>query len=413
MLTPAPFRSLAYRRQWLGDLLTSWCFEIERLVLGWYILVETRSVVMLTLFGAMQYGGTLVAPMVGVLGDRKGSRIVLTTMRFCYATCAGALLLIAWSGHLEPRLVLIIGAVAGLVIPSDIGMRGALIAETQPRDQLMAAMGAARTTSDTARIGGALAGAGLLAAFGIVATYGVVTVAYVMSALLTLGARVGATESGPELRPSAPPSSPWFDLKQGLAYVWTTPHILAGMSIACLVNLTAFPIMGGVLPYVAKEVYGLGQTGLGYLSAGIGVGAFIGSIAVGVAAPRLPAGRVMLIATIAWYTLLLAFALVDSPIAGGLLLALVGLAQSFSMVPLAVMLLRTAEPKFRGRVMSVRMLAIYSLPIGLLGAGGLIERFGFRATGTAYAVLGIATTLLIGLTWRRALWHAGAAGNSR
>ena len=39
------------------------------------------------------------------------------------------------------------------------------------------------------------------------------------------------------------------------------------------------------------------------------------------------------------------------------------------MVPLSIILLRAAGEKFRGRVMGVRMMAIYSLPIGLLAAG--------------------------------------------
>jgi len=36
-------------------------------------------------------------------------------------------------------------------------------------------------------------------------------------------------------------------------------------------------------------------------------------------------------------------------------------------------LLRSAGHRFRGRVLGVRMLAIYSLPLGLLTAGALIE----------------------------------------
>ena len=39
------------------------------------------------------------------------------------------------------------------------------------------------------------------------------------------------------------------------------------------------------------------------------------------------------------------------------------------MVSHTVMLLRTATARFRGRVIGVRMLAIYSLPLGLLTAG--------------------------------------------
>ena len=70
----APFRVRSYRFQWPADLLTSWAFEMETLILGWYVLVETNSVVMLTIFGALLYGGTLIAPIVGVWSDRIGHR---------------------------------------------------------------------------------------------------------------------------------------------------------------------------------------------------------------------------------------------------------------------------------------------------------------------------------------------------
>src|SRR4051812_12383370 len=66
----APFRVRSFRFQWPADLLTSWAFEMETIILGWYVLVETKSVVWLTLFGASQYLGTLIAPLYGVAGDR-------------------------------------------------------------------------------------------------------------------------------------------------------------------------------------------------------------------------------------------------------------------------------------------------------------------------------------------------------
>src|SRR5438552_17417763 len=94
----APFRIRSYRFQWPADLLTSWAFEMETLILGWYVLVETNSVVMLTVFGALLYGGTLIAPIVGVWSDRIGHRTMLTAMRTGYATVAGLLLALAFTG---------------------------------------------------------------------------------------------------------------------------------------------------------------------------------------------------------------------------------------------------------------------------------------------------------------------------
>ena len=34
----APFRIRNYRFQWPADLLTSWAFEMEMIILGWYVL---------------------------------------------------------------------------------------------------------------------------------------------------------------------------------------------------------------------------------------------------------------------------------------------------------------------------------------------------------------------------------------
>ena len=74
---------------------------------------------------------------------------------------------------------------------------------------------------------------------------------------------------------------------------------------------------------------------------------------------------------------------------GGIItLMLAGFAQSFCIVSLTVLLLRTSHERLRGRVIGVRMLAIYSLPLGLLAAGVLIERIGFSATATLYASVG-------------------------
>src|SRR3979490_3463424 len=86
----APFRVRSFRFQWPADLLTSWGSEMENLVLGWYILVETGSVLALTLFWALQYLGTLLAPVFGMAGDRIGHRTILCAMRAAYALVAAA-----------------------------------------------------------------------------------------------------------------------------------------------------------------------------------------------------------------------------------------------------------------------------------------------------------------------------------
>ena len=152
---------------------------------------------------------------------------------------------------------------------------------------------------------------------------------------------------------------------------------------------------------------------LGMLAAGFASGGLIGSLMLSTVARNIPAGRVMISFTFVWYAMLLVYSHVESPALGIALLMLAGFMQSLSMVPMAVMLLRSAEPRFRGRVMGVRMLAVYGMPLGLLLAGWLIQRFGFVATATGYCLFGLVATGAIALIWRRHLFPLAAPANGR
>jgi MFS family permease len=409
----APFRIRNYRFQWPADLLTSWAFEMETLILGWYVLVETGSVVWLTLFASLTYIGTLIAPMFGVAGDRIGHRDLLVMMRVTYAVLAATLMTLALTGQLSPLYVLIIVAVMGLVRPSDLGVRGALVATIMPHDQLIGAISISRTTMDTARMAGALSGAGMFAALGMGPAYMAIVGLYLVSTGLTL-CIVAPWKPHPvdEGADGALRRSPMRDLKEGVAYVWTTPRMRAAMWIAFLANLTAYPLSNGLLPYIAREIYGTNQTGLGYLSASYAVGSLVGSIALSLIG-GIRVARLMIGATVVWYTTLLMFAQVQTMPTAIACLMLAGLAQSLAMISIAVILMRTASEHFRGRVMGVRMLAIYSLPLGLLAAGSLIGEIGFAATGTLYAAAGLALMLAIVLHWRADLWHVHAPANAK
>ncbi|MBM3531418.1 MAG: MFS transporter [Alphaproteobacteria bacterium] len=411
----APFQTRSFRFQWPADLATSWAQEMEGVILGWYILVETGSVMMLAVFGSVMLVGTLLAPMFGVVGDRIGHRNLLCLMRATYSALAFTLMALIFTGAVSPLWVFVIATLMGSVRSSDLVMRNAIIGNTIPTPLIVGAMSISRTTGDSARIAGALAGAGIVAALGMGPAYLVIALLYMTSFLLTLGVAGSGPSAhsigemtGMPMRPSA-----WRDLGDGLAYVWRTPHLLAAMFIAFLVNLTAYPWSNGLLPYVAREVYRIDQTGLGYLVASFAIGAIIGSIGLSTHGSGIKPARMMIVFSALWHALLFVFALVETEVNGIVVMALAGLCQSLCLVPLAAMLVRTSEPRFRGRVMGVRMLAVYGLPVGLMLTGPLIERFGFTATGLLYSTFGVVATFAIGLIWRRAVWPADAPGNAR
>ena len=261
---------------------------------------------------------------------------------------------------------------------------------------------------------GALVGAGVVAAFGMVVAYAAISLIHLAGALLTLRTDSGR-HAAPAVTGQAPAArpSPWRELREGLAYIWHTPVLLAAMAVAALVNLSAFPFSGGLMPYIARDVFMLDQRGLGWLVASFAGGSLVASLAMGAVGGRLRPGRTMLLACVAWYLCLFGFAATRQPALAMVLLAAAGACQSTSMLALSMLLLRSSDQRFRGRIMGVRMLAIYPLPLGLLLAGALIPRLGYGWTAGMMLGSGLLLAGAIGLAWRGHLWQADAPANQR
>jgi predicted MFS family arabinose efflux permease len=147
------------------------------------------------------------------------------------------------------------------------------------------------------------------------------------------------------------------------------------------------------------------------LSASFSVGALVGSLVLGTNVFSLGTARAMFISTVCWFGLLLDFAPLTSFVAGAVILLCAGFAQSMCMTPLAAVMLRSTDAKFRGRIMGLRVLAIWGLPLGLLISGPLISSIGFVATTVLYTTLGILATVTVAWKWRERLWQADAPAN--
>jgi predicted MFS family arabinose efflux permease len=287
-------------------------------------------------------------------------------------------------------------------------MRSALVSETVPREMLLSAMSIQRTTQDSARIIGALSGAGLVASLGIGPAYVAVTAFYVAAVVLGLNAGPARARRAPN---ATAPQSPWSDLKSGLRYVRDTPHLFGMMCLALMLNLTAFPLMTGLLPYVAREVYQGDRILLGYMVACAASGALIGSVLINRFGTRMQQGRMSIVFSAGWYAMLLVFSQASTPAAGLPALVLAGCMQCLALVPMTTALLRATDDRYRGRIMGIRMLAIYGNIPGLLASGPMIAHLGYATTAAIFCAFGMITTLAVVLRWRHALWHAAAAVN--
>src|SRR5262249_2000045 len=189
---------------------------MEGVILGWFVLVSTGSVLALATFGSLQFLGTLISPLFGMVGDRIGNRNLLCLMRGVYVAVSAGLMGLFLTGWAAPVPVFALAMIMGLVRPSDVTMRNLLVGETMPTDYLRRAMGVSRPTADSARLVGALTGAGLVAALGAGIAYVAVTSVYAASLILTLNVgvrRVRMVGEDPTVH-----DSPLKALRQGFAY---------------------------------------------------------------------------------------------------------------------------------------------------------------------------------------------------
>ncbi len=409
------FESRSFRFQWPADLCTAWALEMETIILGWYMLVETGSVLMLAIFGALQFMGTLFSPTLGMFGDRLGLRNVLTSMRAFYALMSSVVLLLVLNRQINPFAVLMVITLVGLLRPTDSGLRSALVSATVPPARLTSAIALSRITLDSAKVGGALVGTSFMAFFGMAPAYVVITVLYLLGALLTTltastprSRKIVTTVGEFGVRPSA-----WSELKAGVMYIWRNPRLLAAICLAIVVNLTAFPFTAGLMPYIARDVFQLDQRGLGMMVASFACGAAIGSVAVGMLGKRLRPARTMITMQIIWFLFLIGFVLSSNRWMAMSMLVCAGIAQSLSMLPLSILLLRTSEGHLRGRIMGVSIATLYALPIGLLVAGNLIPAVGYQAAAVMMICSGLMLTLIAAVAWRKHLLPLDALGNTR
>jgi MFS family permease len=397
----APLRSLRvrdFRLLWASDALGSWAEHTEFIVLSWFVLVSTDSPLLVGAFGAVRFVGTLFAPFYGVMADRYNRARLFAGIRTMVTAVTCAVLALAVSGQLSIWYVFILMTLEGIARSGYIVTRQALVADKLPSEALMNGVALNRVAWNAAQLAGPLAGGVMLSRLGTVWAYIPVVALNLTASLLAYLIRpVAPSKAG-----SA--TSVWSNLNDSFRYIGKNQVILALLLMALLVNFAAFPLNNGLMPVFARNVLGSGPTGLATLLAAYAASALVGSLFIAVLKGLARPGRFLLVATLAWHLGLLAFAGSRWFGVSVAILLATGVAQSFSMVTIGMLLLNMTSPEMRGRVMGARALAVYSLPLGLLISGALADVFGAPLAMAVFAMVGVLFTALIAV-WLRRLWR--------
>ncbi|MCI0440564.1 MAG: MFS transporter [Chloroflexi bacterium] len=392
------FQARNFRYLWLADSLLGFAEQMELVALAWFVLVETDSAFLVGLLASLRYTGTLFSPLYGVAVDRYDRKKVLAGIRASFVAIAALILALLVTGRLEVWQVLLFVGVDGMGRAFDNVARQAMLPDLVERSRLMNAVALTRTGRDITQIVGPIIGGFMLGRAGMDWTYALIIAVHGSTALLVLQLKPPArtvTGAGVKI---------WRSLKEAGSYIGRDEALLALMIMAFVVNLTAFTVAYGMMPVFARDVLDTDSTGLGILLGSYSAGSFLGSVAIAWLPQFKRGGKTVLLASLVWHGALLVFSQTRWFAPSLPVLALAGLGQSFTMVTMAMLLLSATSPELRGRVMGVRSLAVYGLPLGLLISGALADALGAPVAIALTMSVGLAFTILVAARFH-ALWR--------
>jgi MFS transporter, DHA1 family, staphyloferrin A biosynthesis exporter len=334
----------------------------------------------------------VTGPMAGVAADRMDRQKLMLRTQYVLIVTAVVMGGLVASGLLQVWHIFVFTLITGIAWTFSEPVRQSLIPSVVPKRELANAIALNSGGFNLMKVIGPALGGLMIALFGAAGNFFVQSVAYVGVLVMIYLMHV------PPIPAEARRSSALASLKEGFAYVWSTPAVLALMILAYVPRIFAVPYQT-LMPVFQKDVLRVGPEGLGMLMAAPGVGAVLSVLMLASFANRFRRQGLLLVGSI----LVLGFFLILFSQTTSFPLALVVLvaAGGFQMLFLAstnTMLQLIVPDELRGRVMSLYMLDRGLMPAGALFAGVVAHFIGAPSTVATMGIIVIVLTLVV--AWR-------------
>ena len=401
VVTPRPtttrrggmFRALShrdFRLFWIGAFLSNVGTWMQAVAQGWLMLLLTNSAFWLGLDAFVATApGFLFTLAGGVFADLIDRRRLLLFTQVVAGMAALGLAVLVGTGVVNRWMVLgfsfITGCCMALASPSFLAMTYDLVG----REDLPNAIAMNSTQFQLARVvGPALAGVAfkLFDLAGCFFANGLSFIAVVAALWVVRPERkTTATHSVRDRR------ALWHDLVEGFRYVRNRPRVSALLILSGVNSLFGAPYFT-LVPIYARNIFGLGETGLALMMGTAGAGAFFGALLVAYLGDFRRKGWLVLGGSITFGLFITAFAVSASLTMSLVFLFGVGFSIVVSVATTNTLLQKLVTDQMRGRVMSMFILSFLgTMPIGNILAGAASNSVGPQFT---LALGGIIVTLV-------------------
>ncbi len=384
--------------------------QMEALVLGWFVIQLTDSPFLGGLIAGARMALNFLALFAGAIADRLPRHRLLAGIELVMTGLGLLVLTLMLTGLLEVWHLFAVTVAASLVRIFQMPSAQALIGDTLPPDKISNGAALTSMAQNFSTILGPLLGGFLYKGFGPEGAYAVISLFYFSSSISAMFIRpVRSAEQRPpqgsvlqsvRQRPILVKVVLWLwsvlqSVGQGLRYVKSQQLLWVTLLMAVIINLTGWPFHTALLPIFAEYVLHTDSAGLGWLSAAFGIGALSGSLGWATVRNLRHIGKLMILAIIVWHGSMLLFALSDSLYWSMGILLLTGAAFSSTQTMMLTMLLRNTTAEYRGRVLGLRVLAIFAYSFGSANVGYIAGLWSAPLAAVTIGIAGIALTLAL------------------
>jgi MFS family permease len=374
----SPFGALRHRNFRLfffgqgTSLVGTWMQNVAQ---GWLVLVLTNSPFYVGLVSALgSLPILLVSLPAGVFVDRINKHRLIVLTQTLSLLQALVLAILIGTHRIALWQVAAIAVFLGTVNAFDTPARQAFLIELVGREDLGNAIALNSSAFNAARVVGPSVAGILISAVGLAWCYFLNALSYVAVIWGLLAMRL------PPYRRPDHPGDAWAQFREGARFVWRDRRVLALVGMMGIISVFGFPYLV-LMPVFERDVLKVGASGLGFLSASVGVGAVTAALGLAAFGARVRKGGILVWTGPIFGVALAAFALTRwFPLALPIL-AVAGGAMILNNAVTNTLLQTIVPDALRGRVMGFFAFVFLGMaPFGALQAGWLAEQIGAPAT---------------------------------
>ena len=363
--------------------------QMEMVVIGWFVLTLTDSPFLVGAISAARMSLNILALFAGAVADRVPKQRVLATVEFLMAAFAGIMILLIMIGFLETWHIFFLAMTAGMVRVFEMPSSQALVADTLPEDRI--ANGAAFNTlgRNIAMLIGPLVGGVLFKGFGPEGSFIAIAALYILSGWVALHVR----STGSAIIKTQ--ESVIRSVISGLKYVKGQQALWATLVLVLIFESSGWTFHTTLVPIFARNELNADSGGLGLLLFAFGAGAVTASLIWTMIGSGRPVGKYMIGSVVVWHASILVFATSESFYVSMTILVVTGAGFASTQFFMLSALLGNTLSEYRGRVMSLRSLAIYAFALGSISSGAIADFWSPPLAATVVGSMGIIFALLL------------------